>query len=109
MSLFPLNDTTFRKWRIELHACRGQGVHSEVFVKGGRAAEKEHQYYRRCAPDLIDCPVCNGSGKVARPSSEDDLLVDEGTYPVSLGRLLILDSAEQGEKKAAPVFVTRWY
>lgn len=52
--------------------------------------EKEHQYYRRCTlcdPDLIVCPVCNGSGKVARPSGEDDLLVDEGTYPVSLGRL----------------------
>ena len=65
--------------------------------------EKEHQYYRRCAlcdPDLIVCPVCNGSGKVARPSSEGDLLVDEGTYPVSLGRLLILDSAVQGEKPA---------
>ena len=74
--------------------------------------EKEHQYYRRCTlcdPDLIVCPACNGSGKVTRSSSEDDLLVDEGTYPVSLGRLLILDSAEQGEKKAAPVFVTRWY
>jgi len=90
MGLFPLNDTTFRKWRIELHACRGQGAHPEV-------------------PDLIVCPACNGSGKVTRPSSKEDLLVDEGTYPVSLGRLLILDSAEQGEKKAAPVFVTRWY
>ena len=47
--------------------------------------EKEHQYYRRCAlcdPDLIVCPVCNGSGKVPGPSSEDDLLVDEGTYPL---------------------------
>ena len=112
MSLFPLNDTTFRKWRIELHACRGQGVHSEVFVKGGRAAEKEHQYYRRCTlcdPDLIMCPVCNGSGKVPRPSSEDDLLVDEGTYPVSLGRLLSLDSAAQGEKPATTVSIIRWY
>ena len=39
--------------------------------------EKEHQYYRRralCDPDLIVCPACNGSGKVTRSSSEDDLL-----------------------------------
>mgnify|MGYP007070711801 FL=1 len=74
--------------------------------------EKEHQYYRcctQCDSDLIVCPLCNGSGKVARPSSEDDLLVDEGTYPVSLGRLLILDSAVQGEKPAKPVFTTHWY
>jgi hypothetical protein len=71
--------------------------------------EKEHQYYRRCAPDLIDCPVCNGSGKVPRPSSKEDLLVDEGTYPVSLGRLLSLDSAVQGEKPATTVSIIRWY
>ncbi len=73
--------------------------------------EKEHQYYRRCAlcdPDLIVCPVCNGSGKVPGPSGEDDLLVDEGTYPVSLGRLLILDSAVQGEKPVKPVFTTHY-
>lgn len=74
--------------------------------------DKGHQYYRRCTlcdPGLIVCPVCNGSGKVARPSSEDDLLVDEGTYPVSLGRLLILDSAEQGEKPATTIFFTHLY
>ena len=74
--------------------------------------EKEHQYYRRralCDPDLIVCPVCDGSGKVARPSSEDDLLIDEGTYPVSLGRLLSLDSAVQGEKPATTVSIIRWY
>jgi len=73
--------------------------------------KKEHQYYRRCAlcdPDLIVCPVCNGSGKVPGPSGEDDLLVDEGTYPVSLGRLLILDSAVQGEKPVKPVFTTHY-
>ena len=49
--------------------------------------EKEHQSYRRralCDPDLIVCPACNGSGKVARSSSEDDLLVDEGTYPFTV-------------------------
>ena len=68
--------------------------------------EEEHPYYRR---DLIECPLCNGSGKVARPSSEDDLLVDEGTYPVSLGRLLILDSAEQGEKPATTISFIHWY
>ena len=87
-------------------------AHPEVFVKGEGAAEKGHQYYRRCTlcdPDLIMCPACNGSGKVTRPSSKEDQLVDEGTYPVSLGRLLSLDSAVQGEKPATTVSIIRWY
>lgn len=112
MSMFPLNDTTFKKWRIELRACRGQEAHPEVFVKGEGAAEKGHQYYRRCTlcdPDLIMCPVCNGSGKVPRPSSEDDLLVDESTYPIDPGRLLLMDSPVYGEKPATTVTIIRWY
>lgn len=80
-------------------------------------SEKEHQYYRRCAlcdPDLIVCPVCNGSGKVPGPSSEDDLLADDllfdkNTYPVTFGEVIPLSSTEQGEKKAKPISVIHWY
>ena len=58
--------------------------------------EEEHPYYRR---DLIECPLCNGSGKVPRPSCEDDLLVDESTYPIDPGRLLLMDSPVYGENQ----------
>lgn len=68
--------------------------------------EEEHPYYRR---DLIECPLCNGSGKVPRPSCEDDLLVDESTYPIDPGRLLLMDSPVYGEKPATTVSIIRWY
>lgn len=67
--------------------------------------EEEHPYYRR---DLIECPLCNGSGKVARPSCEDDLLVDESTYPIDPGTLLPICS-EQGIKPATTVSIIQWY
>ena len=68
--------------------------------------EEEHQYYRR---DLIVCPVCNGSGKVARSSSEDDLLVDEGTYTVTFGEVILPSSTKQGMKPATTVSIIHWY
>jgi len=74
--------------------------------------EKEHQYYRCCTlydPDLIVCPVCNGSGKVARSSSEDDLLVDEGTYTVTFGEVILPSSTKQGMKPATTVSIIHWY
>ena len=74
--------------------------------------EKEHQYYRRCTlcdPDLIVCPVCNGSGKVARSSSEDDLLVDEGTYPFTFGEVIPISTTEQGMKPATTISIIHWY